>query len=327
MAKKNTQAERIVSETKKKSSAASANSKSSAKKGTKKQISNKKPPKVKTEYENPIPTSAVVSIMSFFLFILFLVISIQPEGALLLLIRSIVFGLFGQAGFYFSIPALLYIFFMNTFGRKKSVTMRGICTITFVIMCGVIYHLIVSSNLSAAGFDILPALYKGGISGNTGGIICGGLAILLRWGCGTALSFMITIIIAALTLLGAMQITLPSIIRAIINRPRDVWDEEEDYIEPAAVVINHIANKKIEQKRQKRAMEAKLQAVSAESMPEAELTPKQDVQKKAPPMLSGNKKNTDPVTALPETVHPESSLVEPKPSKGSAFMDSIDMDI
>ena len=58
---------------------------------------------------------------------------------------------------------------------------------------------------------------------------------------------------AVLTLLGAMQITIPSLIRAIANRPRDDYEEdEEEYIEPAAIVVNKIANRQIEQKRQRR---------------------------------------------------------------------------
>ena len=55
-------------------------------------------------------------------------------------------------------------------------------------------------------------------------------------------------------LLGAMEITVPSLIQAIANRPRDDdWEEEEeDYVEPAVAVVNHIANRQIEHKRQRR---------------------------------------------------------------------------
>jgi len=73
----------------------------------------------------------------------------------------------------------------------------------------------------------------------------------LRWACGNLLSYVIAIVLAIFTLLGAMQITIPSIVRAIANRPRDEFEDEE-YIEPASIVVNHIANKQIERKRQKR---------------------------------------------------------------------------
>ena len=106
----------------------------------------------------------------------------------------------------------------------------------------------------AAGFAVISDLYVGGVEGYTGGVICGGVALLLRWLCGTPISYILLGILAVFTLLGAMQITLPSIIRAIANRPRDDFQEDGDdsYIEPAAIVVNKIATHQIEQKRKRR---------------------------------------------------------------------------
>ena len=52
-----------------------------------------------------------------------------------------------------------------------------------------------------------------------------------------------------------MHITIPSIVRAIKERPRADWDqeEEEEPQDPATVVVNHLVNKRIaylERKRQ-----------------------------------------------------------------------------
>ena len=53
-----------------------------------------------------------------------------------------------------------------------------------------------------------------------------------------------------------MQITIPSIVRAIQERPRGEWeDEEEEVQEPAAVLVNHIATKRIEHIERKRQMQ------------------------------------------------------------------------
>ena len=54
-----------------------------------------------------IPNSAVIGIVCLALFVLFLVIAINPDGALLMVLQSVIMGLIGQAGFYFAIPALL----------------------------------------------------------------------------------------------------------------------------------------------------------------------------------------------------------------------------
>ena len=324
--KSSSRAERIVSDTKKKVSASSEGTQSGSKKssGKKKSTSTKKPA-VKTEYESPLSSSAVVAIFSFLLFILFVVISVNPEGALLKVVKSVVLGLIGQAGFYISIPALLYLFIINTFSRKTAVRMRSICLILFVIFCGMIFHLlIVKEDVLDFSGERMLAFYTGGTQGRTGGVLCGSLAMVLRWACGGPLSLFFTGLGAALTLLGSVQITVPSIIRAIANRPREDWDED-DYIEPAAIVVNHIANKQIAHKRQKReqAMQARA-AVPQQPAPEQ----KPPVKKPVPqPQAKPERPEPQPV---PETRQPAAAAedtVKQVPGKGAAFMNRIDVEI
>ena len=329
--KSSSRAEKAVTDVKKKGTASGSSSKSVSKKKAEsaKKAAAKNPPKVKTEYENPIPNSFVIALISILLFILFLIMSVNPDGALLQMVKSVILGLIGQAGFYFSIPALLYMFVIHTFSRKTAVRMRSFCIISFVFLCGIIYHLIVSSVVSVTGFEVIADLYNNGISGRSGGVLCGGLGMLLLWACGTPLSYLITILGAILTLLGAMQITIPSIIRAIANRPREDWGEEEedDYIEPAAIVVNHIANKKIEQKRQKRerAVQAKEQVFSLEE-PKQEQRPQR--QSKAPeskPAKTVQQSVKQADKAVQESI--QQDTVKQVPGKGAAFMNRIDMDI
>ena len=330
MAKKNSisQAEKIVSETKKKNSSAKSTSKSTVPKNKSSKKTPKTPLKAKKNSENAIPSGVIVALVSLSLFVLLVIMCLNPEGALLMIAKSLILGLIGQAGFYFSIPAFLYLFLIHTFGRKTAVKMRGGCTVVFVILIGMIYHLLVHNTPLSEGISIVPELYSGGIAGTTGGIICGGLAILLRWSCGTVLSFLFTILGVIITLLGAMQITIPSIIRAIANRPRQDWeDEEDDYIEPAAIVVNHITNKKIEQKRQKRerAAQARLQSViAADEAPEsAAQRQAENVVKRMPP-----KQEPSAPKEIPQPqMHQETDLVKQIPGKGSAFMNRIDVEI
>ena len=141
-------AEKQVTDTKKKTSAKNSTSKSKSAKAAKKAPApSKKTPKVKTEYENAIPNSTLIAIISFFLFVLFLIMGINPDGALLRIIKAVILGLIGQAGFYFMIPALLYLVFIHTFGRKNPVKLRTFCTLVFVFLCGSIYHLIVQTQV------------------------------------------------------------------------------------------------------------------------------------------------------------------------------------
>ena len=331
MAGKNStsRAEQRVSDTKKKKTAQNSKGKSESKKTAAKKVpaAPKKSPKVKTEYDNPIPSSFVVAFISIVLFVLFVVISVNPDGVLLRFMKAIVTGLIGQAGFYFSIPALLYLFILHTFCRKKALKMRSICTVLFVFFSGVLYHLVVQNQGIAQGLAIIADLFTGGTFGTTGGVLCGGFAIALRWACGGPISYLITITGIILTLLGAMQITIPSIIRAIANRPRYDWDEEdEDYLEPAAVVVNHIANKQIEQKRQRReraAQQRELTYVPAEELPAAPPAAKPTV-KQQPAEAALKQKDANPVMEAPKTVQEPAKQVS---GKGAAFMNRIDIEI
>ena len=314
MAEKKTasRAEQAVSGAKKKTASGSA-SKSSGKKSTP-----AKSTKYKTEYEPAVPPHFLIAAVSILLFALFVVISVNPDGALLKIIQSVVLGLVGQAGFYFAIPGLLYLFVIHTFGRKNAPTMRSVCTLIFVFLCGCIYHLAVQEQELSTGFALIADLYTGGAAGSTGGVLCGGAAMLLRWLCGNTLAFVFCVVFAVLTLLGAMNITIPSIIRAIANRPKDDYAEEEDYIDPATVVVNNIANKQIARKRQRREQQQTQRAgenVPAETVPE---TPPQLPPEKQP--HSAPKQETPRVASSQDEV-------KQVPGKGAAFMERIDGDI
>jgi len=319
---KKSQAAKAVSNAKKTTSTKNSSEKTAAQKAAstskKKTETKKQPPVVKTEYDRPrLPSNVVAAIVSFLLFIVFVFISVKPEGALLRVIQSVVLGLIGQAGFYFSIPALLYLFVINTFGRKTAVTMRSICVMVFVFLCGCVYHLAVQTQGIAGGIGLVADLYKGGIEGITGGVLCGGAAMLIRWACGTPLSYVFCILGAVFTLLGAMQITIPSIIRAIANRPRDEFDEDEEgeYIEPAAVVVNHIANKQIEHKRQRRQrMEIPEPATAVDAQP----LPAPAVKKQ------GASKAKAVSTEIPQT-EPQ-TVSAGTPSKAKGIMSTIGLD-
>ena len=316
MAKKkaSSQAEKIVTDTKRKAPPSKSNSK---KKPPKKAANSKTPPKVGTEYENPVSASAVTALISFCLFLLFVLICVKPEGALLMVVKSVVLGLVGRAGFYFLIPALLYLAVINLFGRKMAVRLRSTCAVAFALLCGVIYHLVVAAQVQAEPVQLLMALYSGGAAGTSGGVVCGLVGYLLRWACGTALSYIITMLLTVLTLLGAMQITVPSLIRAIANRPRDDYeeDEDDDYIEPAAIVVNKIANRQIEQKRQRRE-QAKLQAAAPARMEEP-------AQERMPEPPRPKKEKRKEAAAPTEPV----DTVKNAPGKGAAFMSRIDTEI
>lgn len=244
--KSNTKALKAVNDAKKKSGNPSASVK-------KKEETN---PKTKNSAvtEPPIPTRAIGSVAALCFFVFFLFMGIKPDGALLKVVLALLTGLVGKVGFYFSIPALLYIFIILVSSKGQPVRMRISCMGCFVFLSSSIHHLIVNNQTLIGGFHLVSDLYVGGISGTSGGLLCGIFAMLIRWACGNGFTYVLLVSAAVLSLLASMKITIPSIIRAIQNRPREEWNEEEviERPEPVAMVVNHLANKRIEQKRQRR---------------------------------------------------------------------------
>ena len=204
--------------------------------------------------ERRIPVRVITSIVFLGLFVLFLIAAFLPEGKLVEIVKNIFCGLFGEAGYYIAIPGFLYLFLIHAFSGKRPVTMRTICLCSFVLICGSIAHLVYNLQNLPGGGALIKELYVTGASAESGGVICGLIGMLIRWLCGPVISYIILVIAGILTLLGSMQITIPSIIRAIQNRPRAEWEEEakEPKAEPAEIVVNHIATKRIELKENKR---------------------------------------------------------------------------
>ena len=225
--------------------ASSAKSKNAKKNASAKNNSSAK--EQKTKRERVIPARVISSVIFLGLFVLFLVIFFKPEGALVKAMEYLVYGLFGKTGFVIAIPALLYMFYIHAFSGKRPVIMRTICLFCFICACGCIAHLSLNPANMPDDISVIGQLYTGGFSGQTGGVICGGLAMLMVTLCGTIISYIVFILAAVLTLLAGMQITIPSIIRAIQNRPRSEFEKVKDpEQEPASVIVNHIANKRIE---------------------------------------------------------------------------------
>ena len=266
--KSSSQAEKAVS-TAKKSGSKSTGKKTSSDSAKKNSASGgeKKMMEAHGKKQAVLPGRVTAAIITLILFVLFLVIGIKPEGVLLFAIRDLMLSLIGMAAFYFAIPGLLYIFYILVTSRKKPVRMRCICIVVFVLLCGSLYHLFVNNQTLVGGGQIFADLLSSGKNGTSGGLICGGFAMIIKSLLGIVITYILFIVSAILTLLAAMKITVPAIIKAIQERPREDWDEddfEDPRPEPAAVVVNHIANKQIERKRQRREMELERQRMEDE---------------------------------------------------------------
>jgi len=218
--------------------------------------------------EQKIPTRLISGSVFLGLFVLFIVVFFNSSGLFPGMIEKLAHGLFGRVGFVVSIPAFLYLFVIHAFSKGRPVKMRSICIGCFIVVCGCFSHLLLAKSQSADVYMSLSELYWGGIDHTSGGVVCGGIAMLIYYFFNNPLSYVVLIIAAVLTLLGGMQITVVSIIRAIKNRPKaEMEDEIEERPEPATIVVNHIANKRIEYLEQKRERRIQKEAAAEKNEP------------------------------------------------------------
>ena len=256
--KRPSQAERAASQSKRSTPSASKSkgkSPSAAKKSAPKKPQQNAPEKkvnkkhTKQEERFRIPARVFSAGLILVLFVLFLVMLFTHNGVVINWIYNFVIDLIGYTAYYFAIPGLLYLFIIHAFSGKRPVVMRTVCVICFVLICGSISHLWKSPVGLGTGSELIKNLYFGGIRNTTGGLICGLIAYILKALFATVFSNIILFVAALFTLLGSMQITIPSIIRAVQDRPRADWEDDEalsERPEPASIVVNHLASKRIE---------------------------------------------------------------------------------
>ncbi len=167
---------------------------------------------------------------------------------------TLINGLFGST-VRFVVPfSLLVMTGILTFHDNRPITARLISAGMMVICIGALAHLL-SEFTYSKDVPLLSALWKGGSEGVTGGVICGLVAMALE-ACIAKIGA--AVILAAgliVCILYALNMTIPSIYRAIQNRPRlekREKEEEEEKPDVAAVIVNRVAQHRIDRIQQKR---------------------------------------------------------------------------
>ena len=284
--------------------------------------------KQETAPDVKIPLRFITASVFAALFVVFVVMLIHSDGVLVKLMYRFILGMVGRTGFYIMIPVLLYLFMIHAFSGKRPVLMRSICLGVLVLCIGSIAHLYMQVRMPAdqlpKGFAYLGYLYSEGINGNTGGLICGLIASGLNALLGQVISYIGLGVAALFTILGAMQITIPSLVRAFRDRPRADWEDVEDKPEPASIVVNHLANKRIEHMESKRRKVEQKQQAIADDEPDEPVTekPQKPIKtnktvKKQQPVVSDEVSAAEPVT-----FHPEPVFVTPQKPEEITIVDS-----
>ena len=128
-----------------------------------------------------IPPRLITSCICLILLASSIIMLFRADGVLPNFFYKVSVGLIGITGFYFSIPALLYLFCIQAFSRKRPVLMRSIFTVVFVLLAGCLAHMSANCKDLGEGIAIIGNLYRGGADGSTGGVLCGLVAYGQAW--------------------------------------------------------------------------------------------------------------------------------------------------
>ena len=201
-----------------------------------------------------IPVRQILAGACFLLTVLALFACLGFQGFILAGVKSLLGGLVGPVGFYLSPVLFGYLLVLLLSGSHRPVGLRSLAACLFVVAVSAIAHLCGKREALPGGFAMVGQLFRTGGAGTSGGVLGGLTGILFELALSKVVAVIVLATLALLSLLWTWGITLGSICRAIQNRPRpERPPQEQPREDPAAVVVNHIANKHIahlERKRQ-----------------------------------------------------------------------------
>lgn len=162
-------------------------------------------------------------------------------------------GLVGNAGFYILPASFFFSTFILLFHGGRPVRLRVTACFVMAGCIGAITHLFLDTVEIPWGISMVAALYRGGIAGTTGGLLCGFFSMLLELIFSKIGAVLIFVILLILSLLCALNMTIAGIAQAVKNRPKLEYDEPEEPQDNAAAVVNYVAQKHIDHVQKKRA--------------------------------------------------------------------------
>ena len=220
-------------------------------------------PKLRVQMNPDFPLRYLFAGFCAVMLLIFGCVYFADGGIILKWMVAIFTGLFGRSVYLISMPALLYLIWIQLASRNKRVRKRSVCIMFFVFLFGCLSHLAGGQAMAVPGWELVKELYATGMAGSSGGVFCGLFTELMVWGLGRACTTFVLLFFAVTCILWAAKIRLRDVYHAIINwigdliqraRERrderdnyeDYADEEEDeeYIDPFSRWMDGIAKKK-----------------------------------------------------------------------------------
>ena len=168
------------------------------------------------------------------------------DAAILNLLGSVFRGLIG-AGFYILPFSFVMSFLILILHDGRPVALRVTCTFLTAALVGSLVQLVGGSFDAPEGWEVVTALWDGGISGTAGGVLSGGLASLLAALISRIGAVIVVIVGMLLSLITSLNMTVASIVTAIRNRPRAEYAEpQREHKDTAQAIVDTVATHHIE---------------------------------------------------------------------------------
>lgn len=207
------------------------------------------------------------------------------DAAILNLLGSVFRGLIG-AGFYILPFSFVMSFLILILHDGRPVALRVTCTFLTAALVGSLVQLVGGSFDAPESWEVVTALWDGGISGTAGGVLSGGLASLLAALISRIGAVIVVIVGMLLSLITSLNMTVASIVTAIRNRPRAEYAEpQREHKDTAQAIVDTVATHHIEhvqRAEQRRASRMSEFDLPVDDPPLPEETPKKSVKRSAP---------------------------------------------
>ena len=207
------------------------------------------------------------------------------DAAILNLLGSVFRGLIG-AGFYILPFSFVMSFLILILHDGRPVALRVTCTFLTAALVGSLVQLVGGSFDAPEGWEVVTALWDGGINGTAGGVLSGGLASLLAALISRIGAVIVVIVGMLLSLITSLNMTVASIVTAIKNRPRAEYAEpQREHKDTAQAIVDTVATHHIEhvqRAEQRRASRMSEFDLPVDDPPLPEETPKKSAKRSAP---------------------------------------------
>ena len=252
------------------------------------------------------PLRYAVAVVCALVLLVFVSVLFSDEGLVLQWFVAGITGLFGRNFYYIAMPSLVYTIYVLLFSRNQQVRGRCFSIAAFMFLFGCASHLVASPVLTETGLARLGELWKTGILGTSGGLICGLLTDLLVLGLGRFFVGSMLLILCALCLMIGAKLDLVGWSRALwafcVSKFLDWRDsrqeaEDEDCAEPMEEEVPGIWNRLWDGIARKRA-EKQAREVLEPAAPTPRERTRQMIQEIAPELEP--RFDEEPVDVLPD---------------------------